>query len=71
MAQRALDLYKNLKAIQRNLKYGNMDSEVEALPGDKDGVKRARMLAKRQKEKLAEETLRLGNHIRDMAEAEN
>ena len=45
MAQRALDLYKNLKSIQRNLKYGNMESEVETVPGDKGGLKRARLLA--------------------------
>ena len=40
------------------------------VPGDKDGAKRARLLVKKQKEKLSEETLKLGNHIRNLAESE-
>jgi len=41
------------------------------VPDDKDGLKKARLLAKQQKEKLTQETLELGDQIRELVEKDN
>lgn len=60
MAERALDLYKHLKSIQRNLRYGSIDQDVESVPGDKDGQKRAKLIARKQRQMLTQEALQIG-----------
>lgn len=41
------------------------------MPDDKDGLKKARLVAKQQQEKLAQETLELGDQIRELVEKDN
>jgi len=76
IVERALNLYNDLKSIQRNLQYGDMGdagsgaNDTEGAEHKKPKPLSQKELTKLRKAKISAETMAIGNKVRDLVDRE-